>query len=303
MDSNGPIRIALIQASVVAGRDETVSAALAALENAARSGAKIICFQELFSTPYFCQQETESAFELAEEIPGPTTDRIAALARTLETVVIVPLFEKAAPGVYFNAAAVIDADGSLVGVYRKMHIPDDPQFYEKFYFSPGDRGFRAWETRYGPVGVCICWDQWLPEAARLTALAGARLIFFPTAIGWIEEDLNTPAAEEQLSAWETMQRSHAIANGCFVAAVNRVGVEAADNGDEITFWGRSFVTNPAGRIVEKAGGDQEEILLADIDLSQIDRQRIRWPFFRDRRIDAYAGMLERYGKPEGPGGK
>lgn len=298
MPSNGSTRIALIQASVTETKQGTIEKALIDLDRAAEQGAKIICFQELFSLPYFCQEEVESAFGLAEEIPGPTTNQIADRARDLGVVVIAPIFEKAAPGIYFNSAAVIDADGSLLGVYRKMHIPDDPQFHEKYYFTPGDSGFRSWETRFGPIGVCICWDQWFPEAARLTALNGAGLIFYPTAIGWIEIDREEDIGQEQLSAWETMQRSHAIANGCFVAAVNRVGVEESESGEKIAFWGRSFVANPAGKVIARAGDSENEALLADIDFSEIERQRIQWPFFRDRRIDVYSGLLDRIGNQD-----
>ena len=271
-----------------------VGKAVSDLKQAAAGGAQIVCLQELFATPYFCQEESEAAFVFAEEIPGPTTEKIAEIARELELVVIVPIFEKAKSGDFFNTAVIIDADGSLLGAYRKMHLPQEPQFHEKYYFTAGDRGFQSWKTRYGHIGVCICWDQWFPEAARLTALEGAQIVFYPTAIGWIDEDKDTEDGRDQLSAWEAMQRSHAVANGCFVAAANRVGVEKDSQGRTITFWGSSFVANPAGRVLARAGETESEILYADVDFSEIDRQRFLWPFLRERRIDGYGGLLEQF---------
>jgi len=261
------------------------------IRDAAAQGAQIVCLPELFLGPYFCQVEDHRFFQLAEPIPGPSTARLCDLARELEVVIIASLFEKRAEGLYHNTAAVIDADGSYLGKYRKMHIPDDPQFYEKFYFTPGDLGFRAWNTRFGRIGVLICWDQWYPEAARLTAMAGAEILFYPTAIGWLPPE-KAEFGERQQAAWETIQRSHAIANGAFVAAVNRVGLERAGPSG-IEFWGGSFVADPNGRILAK-GSEREETLIVPCDLSQVDLVRTHWPFLRDRRIDAYADLTRRY---------
>jgi N-carbamoylputrescine amidase len=246
----------------------------------------------LFASLYFCQVEDHKYFALAEEIPGPTTAALATLARERAIVIVASLFEKRSAGVYHNTAAIIDADGSYLGKYRKMHIPDDPLFYEKFYFTPGDLGFRAWQTRYARIGVCVCWDQWYPEAARLTALRGAQILFYPTAIGWHPAE-KAEFGARQHDAWETIQRSHAIANGCYVAVPNRVGHEAPDGGEGIEFWGQSFVADPGGQIVGKASSAEEEILVVEADLAALDRQRTHWPFFRDRRIDAYGGMEQR----------
>jgi N-carbamoylputrescine amidase len=249
--------------------------------------------QELFTTQYFCQKEDHKYFAFAEEIPGPTTKRLSEIAKELDVVIVASLFEKRAAGLYHNTAAIIDADGTFLGKYRKMHIPDDPLFYEKFYFTPGDLGFRSWKTRYGTIGVCVCWDQWFPETARLTALSGAEILFYPTAIGWHPSE-KAQYGVRQHSSWETIQRAHAIANGCFVAVPNRVGHEAPDGGDGLEFWGQSFVADPSGHIIGKASNDQEEVLIADIDLEQLDQQRTHWPFLRDRRIDAYGDLLKRY---------
>lgn len=260
---------------------------------AASQGAQIICLQELFSSVYFCQVEDHKYFSLAEEIPGPSTQLFANLAKELGVVIIASLFERRAAGLYHNTAVVLDADGTYLGKYRKMHIPDDPLFYEKFYFTPGDLGFRAWDTRFGRVGVCICWDQWYPEAARLTALHGAQILFYPTAIGWHPSE-KAQYGVRQHSAWETVQRGHAIANGCYVVAPNRVGHEAPDGGDGIEFWGQSFVADPSGQILHRGSVDQEEIIVAEVDLDSVDTQRTHWPFLRDRRIDAYHGIEQRY---------
>jgi N-carbamoylputrescine amidase len=272
---------------------ENVDKAISFIQKAASQGAKIVSMQELFTTQYFCQKEDHKYFAFAEEIPGPTTKRLSEIAKGLDVVIVASLFEKRAAGLYHNTAAIIDADGTFLGKYRKMHIPDDPLFYEKFYFTPGDLGFRSWKTRYGTIGVCVCWDQWFPETARLTALSGAEILFYPTAIGWHPSE-KAQYGVRQHSSWETIQRAHAIANGCFVAVPNRVGHEAPDGGDGLEFWGQSFVADPSGHIIGKASNDQEEVLIADIDLERLDQQRTHWPFLRDRRIDAYGDLLKRY---------
>ena len=282
--------LALIQASCTADPRENLARTLVKIDEAARHGAKIVCLQELFRSLYFCQTEDHANFDLAEPIPGPSTDALCESARKHGVVIVASLFEKRAPGLYHNTAAVIDADGTFLGAYRKMHIPDDPLFLEKFYFTPGDLGFRAWETRYGKIGVCVCWDQWFPEAARLTALHGAQILFYPTAIGWHPAEKAQYGARQH-DSWETIQRSHAIANGCYVAAVNRVGHEGNPG---IEFWGQSFVADPSGQIIAKASADKEEILYVEADLSAIDTQRTHWPFLRDRRIDAYQGIERRF---------
>jgi N-carbamoylputrescine amidase len=268
---------------------------LAATERAAKAGARIICTQELFRSQYFCQSEDHANFALAESIPGPSTDAFCRLARKHRVVVIASLFEKRAAGLYHNTAVVIDADGSLLGLYRKMHIPDDPLYYEKFYFAPGDLGFRAWQTRYARIGVLICWDQWYPEAARLTAMQGAEILFYPTAIGWHPSE-KAVLGSRQHQAWETIQRSHAVANGCYVAAVNRVGREVLSTvgGDGIEFWGQSFVAGTSGEILAKAGSAEETNLLVEVDLATVDTTRTHWPFLRDRRIDAYGELTQRF---------
>ena len=262
-------------------------------ERAAKQGANIICTQELFRSQYFCQAEKHDYFKLAEPIPGPSTKAFQTLAKKHGVVVIASLFEKRASGLYHNTAVIIDADGSLLGIYRKMHIPDDPLYYEKFYFTPGDTGFKAWETKFGKIGVLICWDQWYPEGARLTAMQGAEILFYPTAIGWhpSEKDEYGP---NQHGAWETIQRSHAVANGCYVAAVNRIGVETPEGGDGIEFWGQSFVAGTSGQIIAKASIDREEVMLVPIDLGKVDVTRTHWPFLRDRRIDAYGNLTKRF---------
>ncbi|MFM8360974.1 MAG: carbon-nitrogen hydrolase, partial [Verrucomicrobiota bacterium] len=266
---------------------------LAAAEKAARAGARILCTQELFRSQYFCQSEDHANFALAEKIPGPTTAAFQKLARKHQAVVIASLFEKRAEGLYHNTAVIIDADGSLLGLYRKMHIPDDPLYYEKFYFTPGDTGFRAWDTRHGRIGVLICWDQWYPEAARLTAMNGAEILFYPTAIGWHPAE-KAAHGVHQHGAWETIQRAHAVANGCFVAAVNRIGVERPVGGDGLEFWGQSFVAGTSGQLLAKAPVDQPENLLVPVDLAQVDVTRTHWPFLRDRRIDSYGDLTRRF---------
>jgi N-carbamoylputrescine amidase len=289
---NSKVILGLIQTRCSANPKENLKKTLELTEKAARQGAQIICTQELFRSEYFCQSEDHKYFELAEPIPGPSTEAFRKIARKHEVVIIASLFEKRAPGVYHNSAVVIDADGALLGIYRKMHIPDDPLFYEKFYFTPGDLGFRAWQTRYGKIGALICWDQWYPEAARLTAMQGAEILFYPTAIGWIPGE-KKEFGEKQHSAWETIQRSHAVANGCYVAAVNRIGRENPAGGDGLEFWGQSFVAGTSGEILHRASSDQEEIILVEVDLKNVDTTRTHWPFFRDRRIDAYSDLNKR----------
>jgi len=260
--------------------------------HAVKKGAKIVCLPELFRSQYFCQTEEHKNFELAEEIPGESTAALADLAKTVGVVIIASLFEKRRAGVYHNTAAIIDADGKLLGKYRKMHIPDDPLYHEKFYFTPGDLGFQAWDTKRGKIGVCVCWDQWYPEAARLTALRGAEIIFYPTAIGWHPSEKKEFGAAQH-NAWETIQRSHAIANGCYVAAANRVGHEAPAGGDGIEFWGQSFICGPDGEIIAKGSVDKEEIVVGEVDWGWVNEHRTHWPFLRDRRVDAYAGIEQR----------
>jgi N-carbamoylputrescine amidase len=287
------VTVGLIQTGVGADPAANVAHTIVRIREAARAGAQIICTQELFTSHYFCQVEDHKYFSLAESIPGPTTEALAAVAKEHGVVIIASLFERRAQGLYHNTAAILDADGSLLGRYRKMHIPDDPLFYEKFYFTPGDLGFRTWQTRFGKIGVCICWDQWYPEAARLTALSGAQILFYPTAIGWHPAE-KAEYGVRQHSAWETIQRSHAIANGCYVAATNRIGHEAPDGGPGLEFWGRSFVADPSGIIMKKAADAAEENLLVEVDLGALEFQRTHWPFLRDRRVDAYGDITKRF---------
>lgn len=279
--------VGLVQMTCDVDPDKNLEKALTRIGEAARQGATVVCLQELFRSQYFCQTEDTAMFALAEPIPGPTTDRLAEAAKAHGVVLVASLFERRTAGLYHNTAVIFDKDGSIVGKYRKMHIPDDPLFYEKFYFTPGDLGFSVHETAEGSCGVLVCWDQWFPEAARLTALRGAQFLFYPTAIGWLpgeSDEMN--AAQHQ--AWETMQRAHAIANGVFVVAVNRVGKEG-----ELTFWGQSFVADPFGRVLGRASSTDEEILLVECDLSLIEKTRQNWPFLRDRRIDAYGSLTHR----------
>ncbi|MDP6338298.1 MAG: carbon-nitrogen hydrolase [Verrucomicrobiota bacterium] len=285
------VTLALIQAKADSDPATNLQATLAKVEQSAADGANIVCTQELFATEYFCQSADHDKFHLAESIPGATSEAFQRLAKRCGIVIFVSLFEKRSAGVYHNSAAVIDADGSLLGIYRKMHIPDDPLYHEKFYFTPGDLGFRAWDTRFGKIGVLICWDQWYPEAARLTAMQGAELLFYPTAIGWHPSE-KEKYGEQQRDAWQTIQRSHAVANGCFVASVNRVGHETPVGGDGIEFWGGSFVAGTSGEILSQAGLD-ESVLLLEVDLGTADVTRTHWPFLRDRRIDAYSGITKR----------
>lgn len=287
------VTLGLLQHSCSAKPAENLKKALSLTEAAAKKGAKIICTQELFRSQYFCQSEDHANFSLAESIPGPSTAAFQKIARKHNVVIIASLFERRASGLYHNTAVIIDAGGAVLGIYRKMHIPDDPLFYEKFYFTPGDTGFRAWQTRYGRIGVLICWDQWYPEGARLTSLQGAEILFYPTAIGWHPGE-KAEYGVNQHGAWETIQRSHAVANGCFVASVNRVGHETPIGGAGLEFWGQSFVAGTSGQILAKASVDREEILLADIDLGKVDVTRTHWPFLRDRRIDAYGDLTRRF---------
>lgn len=296
MGTGRKVAIGLIQMGCSSDPAENLDRVLAKAGEAASLGANVICTPELFRSRYFCQTEDHIHFELAEPIPGPSTQALSRLAAERGVVIIGSLFERRAPGLYHNTAVVIDADGSLAGLYRKMHIPDDPLFYEKFYFTPGDLGFRSFATRFGRIGVLICWDQWYPEAARLTALSGADIIFYPTAIGWQPPE-KTEYGERQHSSWETIQRSHAIANGVYVAVANRTGHEptpAGHPGEGIEFWGQSFIADPSGQIVAKAAVEREELIVTEIDLGASDIQRTHWPFLRDRRIDAYAELTRRF---------
>ena len=285
------VTLGLVQHQCAVEPDVNMQKAVQGVRDAAARGAQIVCLQELFRSQYFCQVEDHRFFDLAEAIPGPSTETLSALAAELGVVIVASLFEKRAEGLYHNTAAIIDADGRYLGKYRKMHIPDDPQYYEKFYFTPGDLGFRSWDTRFGRIGVLVCWDQWYPEAARLTAMSGAQILFYPTAIGWLPPEKAEHGAQQQ-SAWETIQRSHAIANGVYVCAVNRVGHEG-DAGGGIEFWGGSFVADPGGRLLVQ-GGSGDEVLIAACDLAKVDASRTHWPFLRDRRIDAYQDLTRRY---------
>jgi N-carbamoylputrescine amidase len=287
-------KVGLVQMSMSADPQENLEKAAARVAEAGRKGAQVVCLPELYRSPYFCQREDQALFDLAEPVPGPSTERLSKVAREAAVAVVVPIFEKRAPGLYHNSAVVLDADGRTAGLYRKMHIPDDPAFYEKFYFTPGDLGFRAFDTRFGKVGTLICWDQWYPEGARLTALQGAVVLFYPTAIGWHPHEKEKHGAHQR-DAWRTVQRGHAIANGCYVAAVNRVGREPGPPGQAgLEFWGTSFLCDPFGVVVAEASTSEEEILVAEVDLGRIEEVRRGWPFLRDRRIDAYGGLEKRF---------
>ena len=284
-------KIGLVQMSCGPKVEDNLEKAVALIEETATRGAHIVCLQELFRSQYFCQKEDPALFDLAEPIPGPTTEALAALARKNKIVIVASIFERRDAGVYHNTAAVLDADGTLLGTYRKMHIPDDPLYYEKFYFTPGDQGYRTFDTRFGRIGALVCWDQWYPEAARLMALQGAKVLFYPTAIGWHPAE----KAEYGLShydAWKTIQRAHAIANGVYVAAANRVGHERL-SGEGLEFWGGSFVCDPFGAVLQEASQDREEILVVECDLAHLENIRRNWPFLRDRRIDSYEPILRR----------
>ena len=296
MKARNPVTVGLIQMSCGEDPGENLSKLLTRIDEAADRGAQIVSTQELFRSRYFCQTEDHANFDLAESIPGPSTEALSRIAAARGIVIVGSLFERRAPGLYHNTAVVIDADGTLLGRYRKMHIPDDPLFYEKFYFTPGDLGFRSFDTRFGRIGVLVCWDQWYPEAARLTALTGAQILFYPTAIGWHPAEKKEYGVRQH-SSGETIQRGHAIANGLYVAVANRIGHEptpAGHPGDGIEFWGQSFMADPSGQIITRATVDQEEILLAEVDLGKSDIQRTHWPFLRDRRIDAYHDLTRRF---------
>jgi N-carbamoylputrescine amidase len=284
------VKVGLVQMSCTAEKDKNLSKAIEKIKEAAAKGAQIVCLQELFTSLYFCDEENHDNFSLAESIPGPSTDILSKIAAELNVVIIASLFEKRAKGLYHNTTAVLDADGTYLGKYRKMHIPDDPAYYEKFYFTPGDLGYKVFKTKYASIGILICWDQWYPEAARITALMGAEILFYPTAIGWAtsqDEATNT----EQYNAWQTIQRSHAVANGVHVVSVNRVGYEQEGR---MKFWGGSFVSNPFGTVLYQGTHDQEEVHIETLDLSKTDQYRTHWPFLRDRRIDSYQPITKRY---------
>jgi N-carbamoylputrescine amidase len=284
------VKVGLVQMSCSGDAKSNMDKAIAGIKDAAAKGANIVCLQELFTSLYFCDVEDYENFKLAEPVPGPSTDILSAVAKEAGVVVIASLFEKRAQGLYHNTTAILDADGSYLGKYRKMHIPDDPAYFEKFYFTPGDLGYKMFETKYGKIGVLICWDQWYPEASRLTALMGAEILFYPTAIGWAtsqDEATNT----EQYNAWQTIQRSHAVANGVHVVSVNRVGFE---QDGAMKFWGGSFISNPFGSLIVKATHDQEEVIVTELDLSKTDSYRTHWPFLRDRRIDSYGDIVKRF---------
>ena len=282
------VNLGLIQTHATDDKADNLRRTVGLVRDAAKRGANIVCLQELFLTPYFCKREDTALFDLAEPVPGDTTKQLGDLARELGVVIIASLFEKRAPGLYHNTAAILDADGAFLGRYRKMHIPEDPGFNEKFYFTPGDLGYRVWKTRFANIGVLICWDQWYPEAARLTAMQGAEILLYPTAIGWLKSE-KAELGKAQHCAWETVQRGHAVANGCYVAAVNRVGIE-----EESEFWGQSFVANPYGEIVTKASATDEEVMIVPCELKAVEDFRRIWPFFRDRRIDSYDGITRRF---------
>ena len=299
MTEKNTFRVGLVQMSCGPDPDANMEKAAERVRDAACQGAQVVCLPELFRAQYFCQREDVSLFDLAESIPGPSTERLGAVAREEKVVVVASLFERRAPGLYHNTAAIIETDGQIAGLYRKMHIPDDPLYYEKFYFTPGDLGFRAFDTSAGHIGTLVCWDQWYPEGARITALKGANVLFFPTAIGWHPHE-KEEFGEAQYDAWQTIQRAHAIANGVYVAAVNRVGVEHGDirgnrvEGPGLEFWGGSFLADPFGRVIAKASHDREEILIGEIDLRKMEDTRRNWPFLRDRRIDAYGPIVSRF---------
>jgi N-carbamoylputrescine amidase len=284
------VKIGMVQMSCSAVKDENVKKAIAKIREAAAKGAQIVCLQELFTSLYFCDVEDYDNFKLAEPIPGPTTDALKAVAKELGVVIIASLFEKRAQGIYHNTTAVIDADGEYLDKYRKMHIPDDPAYFEKFYFTPGDMGYKVFKTRFATIGVLICWDQWYPEAARITSLMGAEILFYPTAIGWATSQ-DDETNKEQYNAWQTIQRSHAIANGVHVVSVNRVGFEQEGR---MKFWGGSFIANPFGSLIVQASHDKEEVLVYELETDTTDRYRTHWPFMRDRRIDSYQPITKRY---------
>lgn len=285
-------KVGLVQMTCSTDPEVNLQKAIQGVRDAAGKGAEIICLQELFKSQYFCREENAELFNLAESIPGPSTEALGSVAKELQVSIVASLFEKRAHGLYHNTAAVLDADGSLIGVYRKMHIPDDPLYYEKFYFTPGDLGFKNFETRYSRIGVLVCWDQWYPEAARITSLQGANVLFYPTAIGWHPSE-KEKYGEAQLDAWRTVQRAHSISNGVFVAAVNRTGFEGSPESG-LEFWGNSFVADPFGRVISQASTDREEVLVAECNPKEMDEVRRNWPFLRDRRIDTYSPITNRW---------
>jgi len=298
MPTKQRFEVGLVQMAMSSRPEENLDRAVGKVHEAAGRGAEVVCLPELYRTPYFCQREDTALFDLAEPVPGPSSEALGRAAKEAGVAVVVPVFERRAAGLYHNSAAVLDADGRLAGLYRKMHIPDDPLFYEKFYFTPGDLGFQAFDVRPGRIGTLICWDQWYPEGARLTALQGAVVLFYPTAIGWHPHE-KAQHGETQRSAWQTIQRSHAIANGVYVAVVNRVGHEVPpEGGPGLEFWGRSFLADPFGVVVAEASTEREEILIGEVSLPRIEEVRRNWPFLRDRRIDAYAGIDRRFLGPE-----
>jgi N-carbamoylputrescine amidase len=292
--SKRTFKVGLVQMAMSPDPDENLERAAERVEEAARRGAEVVCLPEMYRTPYFCQREDPALFDLAEDVPGPSSRRFQAVARAAGVAVVVPIFERRAPGLHHNSALVVDADGTLRGTYRKMHVPDDPAFYEKYYFAPGDLGFQAFDVRPGRVGALICWDQWFPEAARLTALRGASVLFYPTAIGWHPAEKAAHGAAQR-DAWRTVQRGHAIASGVYVAAVNRIGFEPGPPGaGGLEFWGSSFLCDPFGVVLAEGAPDREEILVGEVDLGRIEEVRRHWPFLRDRRIDAYPGLDRRF---------
>ena len=298
MTTKPQFRVGLVQMAMSTSLEDNVDKATSRVREAAKAGAEVVCLPELYRSPYFCQREDAALFDLAEPVPGPSTEALGRAARDAGVAVVVPVFERRASGLFHNSAVVIDADGRTVGLYRKMHIPDDPLFYEKFYFTPGDLGFQAFDVKPGRIGTLICWDQWYPEGARLTALRGAAVLFYPTAIGWHPAE-KAELGVEQRSAWQTIQRSHAIANGVYVAVVNRVGHEMPpEGGDGLEFWGSSFLADPFGVVIAEASTDREEILVGEVSLPRIEDVRRNWPFLRDRRIDAYDGIERRFLDPE-----
>ncbi|HET9430891.1 MAG TPA: carbon-nitrogen hydrolase [Chitinophagaceae bacterium] len=291
----GKVKVGMVQMSCTENAEDNLAKAIGGIREAAKKGAQVICLQELFTSLYFCDVEDYENFKLAEAVPGPSTDRLGKLAKELGVVILASLFEKRTQGIYHNTTAVIDADGSFLGKYRKMHIPDDPAYYEKFYFTPGDLGYKVFKTKFANIGVLICWDQWYPEAARITSLMGAEILFYPTAIGWASSQ-DEATNSEQYGAWQTIQRSHAVANGVHVVSVNRVGME---QDGAMKFWGGSFVANPFGSVLLKASHDNEEVNVVEIDTAKTDQYRTHWPFLRDRRIDSYQPITKRYLDEEG----
>jgi N-carbamoylputrescine amidase len=297
MPQSDKFHVGIIQMTCSADPQANLEKVVARIREAAKQGANVICTQELFRSQYFCQLEDPAIFDLAESVPGPSTEVLTRLAKDLNVAIVASLFERRAAGLYHNTAAIVDATGDLLGIYRKMHIPDDPLYYEKYYFTPGDLGFKTWQTKYGRIGVLVCWDQWYPEAARLTAMQDCSVLFYPTAIGWHPKE-KAHFGEAQCSEWETIQRAHAIANGVYVASPNRTGLEKIPGGgaDGIEFFGSSFIADPFGKLIKKASRDQEEILIAEIDPKLQEETRRNWPFLRDRRIDAYGPILNRFGR-------